>query len=262
MILKWSSWIWSRCSWRACKARRHDGRVLHAVLQRNPALLAGGLPDRGGAGADGAVVFDDFFACAVAPCGCVSRRGLYSVFDSGPGDDIAVDLFAAKMKEKLAKSRDKGRGGWEDCPIEYLIASLKDHISKGDPVDVANFSMMISLRGESIKTPVWTVADQKAGLLPEVGSKYLGKNELNPEAELICDLIDGDGCVWGHDKNKKMFCFYASNIKPIESPAEKAQRLEDEFVVAMLDAANQEQLMSAGFKSGVIEAYRKLKDGE
>ena len=177
-------------------------------------------------------------------------------------DDIAVDLFAAKMKEKLAKSRDKGRGGWEDCTIEYLITSLKDHILKGDPVDVANFSMMISLRGESIKTPVWTVADQKAGRLPEVGSKYLGKNELNPEAELICDLIDGDECVWGHDKNKKMFCFYASNIKPIETPDEKAQREEDEFVAAMLDAASQEQLMSAGFKSGVIAAYRKLKGGE
>ena len=51
-------------------------------------------------------------------------------------------------------------------------------------------------------------------------------------------------------------------IDPIESPEEKAQREEDEFVVVMLDAASQEQLMSAGFKSGVIAAYRKLKGGE
>ena len=82
-----------------------------------------------------------------------------------------------------------------------------------------------------IKTPVWTVADQKAGRLPEVGAKYIGKNELNPETELICDFVDGDKCVWGHDKNKKMFCFYVSNITAIETPEERAQRLRDDWVV-------------------------------
>ena len=44
--------------------------------------------------------------------------------------------------------------------------------------------------------------------------------------------------------------------------SEISEAMEDEFVVAMLDAASQEQLMSAGFKSGVIAAYRKLKRGE
>lgn len=29
-------------------------------------------------------------------------------------DDLAVDCFAASMKAKLAKSREKGRGGWDD----------------------------------------------------------------------------------------------------------------------------------------------------
>ena len=180
-------------------------------------------------------------------------------------DDIAVDLFAAKMKEKLAKSRDKGRGGWEDCPIEYLIASLKDHILKGDPVDVANFSMMISLRGESIKTPVWTVADQKAGQLPEVGTKAVQCQEycivdiLNVRNGyiVVCNSEIDDSRPTTFEIKRFLELF-----KPIETPAEKAQREEDEFVVAMLDAASQEQLMSAGFKSGVIAAYRKLKGGE
>ena len=49
---------------------------------------------------------------------------------------------------------------------------------------------------------------------------------------------------------------------PIETPAEKAQREEDEFVASVIDLASENQLMSCGFKDGVIAAYRKLKGGE
>lgn len=68
-------------------------------------------------------------------------------------DDAAVDRFAASMKAKLAKSRAKGRGGWEDktqCSAEYLSELLCGHVEKGDPVDVANFCMLLQQRGESI----------------------------------------------------------------------------------------------------------------
>jgi len=67
-------------------------------------------------------------------------------------DDIAVDLFAAEMKRKLAKKREQGYGGWDKpfdittgqgCSIDFLWHSLKQHIAKGDPVDVGNFAMMI-----------------------------------------------------------------------------------------------------------------------
>jgi hypothetical protein len=64
-------------------------------------------------------------------------------------DDIAVDKFAGMMKTKLAKSREKGRGGWDDpeqCTVEFLAKLLIEHIRKGDPVDVANLAMMLSLR--------------------------------------------------------------------------------------------------------------------
>jgi hypothetical protein len=65
-------------------------------------------------------------------------------------DDLAVDRFAVMMKEKLAKARAKGRGGWDDpgqCSIEYLSRLLVEHVAKGDPVDVANLAMMVQLRG-------------------------------------------------------------------------------------------------------------------
>lgn len=71
-------------------------------------------------------------------------------------DDLAVDRFAAIMKAKLAVARDKGRGGWEDrekCPDGYLSQLLREHVEKGDPVDIANLAMMLSLRGERIAPP-------------------------------------------------------------------------------------------------------------
>lgn len=79
-------------------------------------------------------------------------------------DDAAVDRFAEAMKAKLAKSRAKGRGGWEDkslCSAEYLSELLRGHVDKGDPVDVANFCMMLQQRGEGIAAPAQQVECQE-----------------------------------------------------------------------------------------------------
>ena len=107
----------------------------------------------------------------------------------------------------------------------------------------------------------WTVEDQKAGRLPEVGwvVRATGVNEDARIAAINNDSVCSV-CVVFEDGD--FITLHFSGIAPIETPAEKAQREEDEFVVAMLDAASQEQLMSAGFKSGVVAAYRKLKGGE
>lgn len=69
-------------------------------------------------------------------------------------DDFAVDDFAYAMKGKLAQKRDEGRGGWEnkeECSAEFLSHLLREHVEKGDPVDVANFCMMLHHRGERIR---------------------------------------------------------------------------------------------------------------
>ena len=66
-------------------------------------------------------------------------------------DDAAVDALAALMKAKLAKQRDKGYGGWDtDCSRERLSELLRNHVDKGDPVDVANFCAFLSARSEGI----------------------------------------------------------------------------------------------------------------
>ena len=64
-------------------------------------------------------------------------------------DDMAVDRFAAMMKDKLALARAKGRGGWETCQEEELLEMLHDHTLKGDMRDVANIAMMIHLNREA-----------------------------------------------------------------------------------------------------------------
>lgn len=68
-------------------------------------------------------------------------------------DDLAVDRFAAAMKAKMAKKRAEGRGGWErkdECSAEFLSQLLREHVEKGDPLDVGNLAMMLHQRGETI----------------------------------------------------------------------------------------------------------------
>lgn len=58
-------------------------------------------------------------------------------------DNVAVYAFSVAMKEKMARSRANGRGGWQECTISDLWTMLRHHVEKGDPVDVANLAMMI-----------------------------------------------------------------------------------------------------------------------
>lgn len=72
----------------------------------------------------------------------------------GPhSDDLAVDQFAAAIKAKLARSRAKGRAGWDDpaqCSERYLAELLVGHLAKGNSgtfEDIAAFAMMLHQRG-------------------------------------------------------------------------------------------------------------------
>jgi hypothetical protein len=68
-------------------------------------------------------------------------------------DQLAVRKFAFAMEAKMAVSRGRGRSGWDDpkeCPISALRGMLLEHLPKGDPVDVANFCMMLWNRGAKV----------------------------------------------------------------------------------------------------------------
>jgi hypothetical protein len=81
------------------------------------------------------------------------NSAIHRVLSVAHPDDAAVDAFAAAMKEKMRISREKGRGGWDDphtCTDEDLSIMLRVHVGKGDPVDVANFCMMLWNRHSAI----------------------------------------------------------------------------------------------------------------
>lgn len=67
-------------------------------------------------------------------------------------DEFANKQILLAVKEdmtfKLAKAREKGRGGWwhDDCTSEMLWNMLYEHIDKGDFIDVVNFMAMIAVK--------------------------------------------------------------------------------------------------------------------
>lgn len=71
--------------------------------------------------------------------------------DSIHPDDAAVDALCAAMKAKLREAREKkSRGGWETCHHIDLSQMLREHVEKGDPVDVANFCAFLFAKSKPI----------------------------------------------------------------------------------------------------------------
>lgn len=65
-------------------------------------------------------------------------------------DEYAVSMFAAAIRQKLQRSRDKGRGGWIDCDEDILINGFAEHALKGNEnnlLDLATFLMFMWVRG-------------------------------------------------------------------------------------------------------------------
>jgi hypothetical protein len=69
-------------------------------------------------------------------------------------DDVAVFAFAIRCRQKMAKMRRLGREGWdrsERCSTDHLAMLFMDELLRDDgrrpdPVDLANYLMMIWTR--------------------------------------------------------------------------------------------------------------------
>lgn len=80
-----------------------------------------------------------------------------------------------------------------------------------------------------IKTPVWTVADQKAGWLPEVGclvKEKITSDYCGYECIVRC-IFESEVCVQFDDGSFRIDTI--DGIEPIETPEELAQRLREEW---------------------------------
>lgn len=62
-------------------------------------------------------------------------------------DAMALEVFQKRIIAKMQRSAAMGRKGWQSCTQAQLNKMLKEHIAKGDPVDVANFCMMLDALG-------------------------------------------------------------------------------------------------------------------
>ena len=99
-----------------------------------------------------------------------------------------------------------------------------------------------------IRTPTWTVADQKAGKLPEVGSKLIYTETL--DAFEFVGVIAGS-MRWACKDFQDGFLYFFEQSEmspiesPIESPEEKAARLREEWCNRAMDYSTIQQLYNA-----------------
>ena len=75
-----------------------------------------------------------------------------------------------------------------------------------------------------IRTPTWTVADQKAGKLPEVGAKVDGGKVVFVNSFNVVTELESGAVIVSSPKT------FLNTFKPIESPEEKAERLREEWI--------------------------------
>ena len=81
----------------------------------------------------------------------ILQEEFISAISNEKADEMMVESVSQAMLIKLCKKRNEGRGGWHrlhEIKNENFINMLKDHIDKGDMVDVLNFAAMIHVRTE------------------------------------------------------------------------------------------------------------------
>lgn len=113
--------------------------------------------------------------------------------NSAHPDDLAVDRFAEAMKKKMAQKRKEGRWGWEEkesLRVGSLQKMLINHLSKGDPVDVGNFAMMLWNRGELVSGRVGGEEDPYADACEAVEE---GIHALVKTLGMSMEYFDGEG---------------------------------------------------------------------
>lgn len=107
-----------------------------------------------------------------------------------------------------------------DVEGDLFYSSISDLLRK--------YHRVIFAMRRIIKEPKrWTCEDKKAGRLPEVGA-ILRPIAANPSEFIGVDIKNNR--LWWFRYNGGVFSCLASRCEPIETPAEKAQRLEDEHL--------------------------------
>ena len=142
---------------------------------------------------------------------------------------------------------------WHDC-LGPNFVSIKELSRMNLEGAIPHGSVVLAMRRIIQEPKRWTVEDQKAGRLPEVGAELLHESEgyvnFVGEFDFRWMLRTKEGGLYLAEK------FYCS---PLETPEEKAQREEDEFV-SLVESKYNHMPNEISFRAGIRAAYRKLKD--
>ena len=168
--------------------------------------------------------------------------GDQSLFDGAPEDAEYAGWFCQEVRWYMilnGKILFSDGGTWCTSDNPYLSA------------DIAAMRCII-------KEPKrWTLEDKKAGRLPVVGAKCRQghKDEIviaATEKFVVTECQDMSVCTTRKD-------VFMRSYNPIETPEEKVQREQEEFVASF----NSEKYSNPTlYREGLRDAYRKLKGGE
>lgn len=167
--------------------------------------------------------------------------GLQKPFDNGPADSTAYGLF---------------RDG--DEYIYYKIDKTSvycfDTDNQWSHIDGAPTIPFLAMRRIIAEPKCWTVADQKAGRLPEVGS--IGLTNYGRAEYLGNDSTSIDKC---HVRYEDGYCerIAIEKFTPLETPEEKAERLREEWCYTAA-----KQLKNLEYSSTLTSIYDALLSGE
>jgi hypothetical protein len=163
------------------------------------------------------------------------HRGVESFNDETATWEYYGDTTGSKVvaMRRIEETLDDGEGVLESLYWEFDSQRAKKTtderlLFKGK---LRYYADLVAGKGENAEPKHWTVADQKAGRPPYVGYECIYKNNhlvtflvLYIDDEFIC-LKNSNGTVF-----TILICDFIKSYKPIETPDEKAARLEDEWV--------------------------------
>ena len=170
-------------------------------------------------------------------------------------------LFDGAPEEATHAAKGGGFYKIENMSVKYVSYGIFNGI------DVLSVGGNLIAERRIIKEPKrWTVEDQKTGRLPEVGCRVDFCHKLNTNWRTgEIKYADNQVVIIKADDIDRPFVYEFDRVefKPIETPAEKAQREEDEFVTSLCKELDGTSLQHDSiYERGVRAAYRKLKGGE
>ena len=140
---------------------------------------------------------------------------------------------------------------WHDC-LGPNFVSIKELSRMNLEGAIPHGSVVLAMRRIIADPKRWTVEDQKAGRLPEVGCMVMvtSVDECASVAAINNDAV----CVVFHDG--EFTTLHKSGISPIETPEEKAERLRSEWINEAINAVRKTDV------DGYETIYDALLSGE